>query len=366
MLDKLIAFATDWPLLGHLLITLVAALLINRVVHWVLAALIKRRDPRQKPWRHALLSAADAPLRALIWLVALSVAFNISAIIDSVPYWETFFPPVRDVLVIGTITWWLIRLVNRCKANLIERAAHQEEPLDATAVDAITKICWIVIFISALLVMMQALGFSIAGLLAFGGAAGIAVGFAAQTLVANLFGGLTIFASRIFKLGEYIIIPGTGLMGEVRHIGWRSTLVVGFDRKPFYVPNSLFNTSTLINHSRMERRCVEQYINLRYEDIDKVEAVIRRGNELITHHSGIDQEFYAFRFDSFGERSLRLFLYVFPLATAYVDYMAIKEELLLAIARIIREEGGQPLPITHYSAVDQMEGNLRDATQGAT
>lgn len=38
---------------------------------------------------------------------------------------------------------------------------------------------------------------------------------------------------------------------------------------------------------------------------------------------------------------------MFPLATGFVDYMAIKEEVTLSIARIIREEGGVVMPITN-------------------
>src|SRR3546814_6385261 len=70
------------------------------------------------------------------------------------------------------------------------------------------------IFVTAALVILQTLGFSVAGLLALGGAGGIAIGFAAQSLVANLLGGLTIYASRPFKVGEWIIMSGTEVMGE--------------------------------------------------------------------------------------------------------------------------------------------------------
>lgn len=38
---------------------------------------------------------------------------------------------------------------------------------------------------------------------------------------------------------------------------------------------------------------------------------------------------------------------MFPLATGYVDYMVIKEEVTLSIARIIREEGGMVMPVTN-------------------
>src|SRR3546814_16616323 len=109
--------------------------------------------------------------------------------------------------------------------------------LDPTATDAIGKLARIAIFVTAALVILQTLGFSVAGLLALGGAGGIAIGFAAQSRGANLLGGLTIYARRPFKAGEWILMSGTAVMGEVQEIGWRASRSMGFDRKTFYVHN---------------------------------------------------------------------------------------------------------------------------------
>src|SRR3546814_14641638 len=94
--------------------------------------------------------------------------------------------------------------------------------------------------------MMQTLGFSITSLLAFGGVAGIALGFAAQGLVANLLGGATIYASRPFKVGGHIIFPGTpspgGYIGrqagEVQHMDGRAARNYDWHGKPVFVPQA--------------------------------------------------------------------------------------------------------------------------------
>lgn len=52
--------------------------------------------------------------------------------------------------------------------------------IDPTAADAMSKLAWVTIFIMAMLSILQTLGVSVTSLLAFGGAAGIAVGFAAR------------------------------------------------------------------------------------------------------------------------------------------------------------------------------------------
>src|SRR3546814_1543054 len=90
-------------------------------------------------------------------------------------------------------------------------------------------------------------------------------------------------------------MSGTEVMGEVQEIGWRATRIMGFDRKPFYVPNSMFNTGVVINHSRMTNRRIMEHMLLRYGDIDKVEAIVADVNRMLAEHPGIEHAFFAFR-----------------------------------------------------------------------
>src|SRR3546814_9931038 len=74
---------------------------------------------------------------------------------------------------------------------------------------------------------------------------------------------------------------------DLQEIGWRATRIMGFDRKPFYVPNSMFNTGVVINHSRMTNRRIMEHMLLRYGDIDKVEAIVADANRMLAEHPGI-------------------------------------------------------------------------------
>ena len=87
---------------------------------------------------------------------------------------------------------------------------------------------------------MQTLGFSVSGVMAFGGIGGIAIGFAAKDLLANFFGALTIYLDRPFSEGDWIRSPDREIEGIVENIGWRLTVIRSFDKRPIYVPNSVF------------------------------------------------------------------------------------------------------------------------------
>src|SRR5690606_27395833 len=116
---------------------------------------------------------------------------------------------------------------------------------------------------------------------------------------------------------------------------------MGFDRRPFYVPNALFNTAVLINHSRMTARRIEEYVHLRYRDIDKVKAIVADTNKMLAAHDGIQHDFFVFQMDSYGDFALKLFLYAFTKGTDYNKYMSIKEDILLKIGGIVYEHGAE-------------------------
>lgn len=330
----------DWSTVIYILAVIVVVLVVNAILRLAMKMVRAHTDKTRHIWRDALVGAINPPLRAMVWIIGLTVIVDI---LTRAEHWAALsetFRPARDIAAIAVVAWALLRLVRHSEHNVLAHAQRKGRDVDATAADAIGKLVRASIVIIAVLAMMQSLGFSISGILAFGGIGGIAIGFAAQGLVANLFGGLTIYASRPFSVGEWIIIPSNDVQGEVQQIGWRATRVMGFDRRPFYVPNSLFNTAVLINHSRKTSRRIMEYIHVRYDDVDRVPAILDEANAMLAAHDGIEHEFFVFRFDSYGESTLKLFLYAFTVTTDYVEFMNVKEDILLKIAAIIRQHGG--------------------------
>jgi MscS family membrane protein len=342
-------FDPHWQSLAYLVFILLGALLATLVIHLVLRRRSNRPHTRHA-WRDALLGALNAPLQCVVWIIGFSVAESALTIDGRMPLLAKTFPPVRDVAAIGCVAWFLIRLARGAADNLRGRAQAEDRDFDETSADAIGKAVTATIVIVAALVMMQTLGFSITSLLAFGGVAGVAFGFAAQGLVANLLGGATIYASRPFKVGDHIVFAGTpstgGYIGwqagEVQHIGWRATRILDWNGKPFYVPNAKFNTETIVNHSRMSFRQLSEYVYVRLEDIDKISSIVADVNEMLEKHPEMG-DYLVFRFDSFGEYSLKLYLYAYTSGqvTNYTDYMRVKQDILLKIAAIIAQNGAK-------------------------
>ena len=190
--------------------------------------------------------------------------------------------------------------------------------------------------------ILQSLGVSVSGLLAFGGVGGIAVGFAARDLLANFLGGLSIFLDRPFAVGDWIRSPDREIEGTVEDVGWRVTRIRTFDQRPLYVPNAVFSTVALENPSRMLNRRIYETIGIRYDDAGAMEQVVAEVKEMLVAHDDIDKgKTLMVNFVAFGASSLDFFIYCFTRTTDWATYHGVKQDVLIKILKIIEGHGAE-------------------------
>jgi MscS family membrane protein len=277
----------------------------------------------------------------LIWLLGITFAAQIvGEQTDASIFGIT--DEVREVGVIAAIAWTLVRFVNFAEQNVLARSTAEGETIDRTTADAIAKLLRVSILITATLVVLQTLGFSISGVLAFGGIGGIAVGFAAKDLLANFFGGLMIYLDRPFAVGEWIRSPDREIEGTVEKIGWRLTQIRTFDKRPLYVPNSAFASIAVQNPSRMSNRRIYETIGVRYDDVAVLPGIVRDVESMLREHPAIDAEqTLMVNFNTFGPSSLDFFIYTFTRTTRWVEFHQIKQDILFRISDIIAAHGAE-------------------------
>lgn len=143
------------------------------------------------------------PPSLLIWIIGLTLAAEILKSNSEAVIFEAA-GPVRHVGVIACLAWFLVRFIGKAEENFVSKNLEDSKPVDRTTVDAIAKLLRISVIITALLVILQTLGYSISGVIAFGGIGGIAVGFAARDMLANFFGGFMIYMDRPFDVGDWV------------------------------------------------------------------------------------------------------------------------------------------------------------------
>lgn len=112
--------------------------------------------------------------------------------------------------------------------------------------------------------------------LASAGIVGLAVGFAAQDTLANLFAGFSILVDRPYKLGDYLVIDGAA-RGRVTMIGMRSTRLLTRDDVEVIIPNAQMAAARIVNESGgpYERKRVSAIVGVAYDsDMVLVRSVL--------------------------------------------------------------------------------------------
>ena len=325
----------------QILIVLVTTFIVSRVRHFTLLRAEKRLAQTNLIWGRSTIEAIRKPAAVLIWVAGVSFAIEIARIEFQTAIFEAI-PALRSTAAIAAITWFGFKFVGIYEHSYVAKQTESDSTFDRTTVFITSKILRVVVIILGILVAMQTLGLSIAGILAFGGVGGIAIGFAARELIANYFGGLMLFMDRPFKVGETITSSDRDIEGTVQEIGWRQTIIVKFDTRTLYVPNSVFATIVVRNMTRQKNRRIFEYVGIRYDDADQLVAIVSDTKDMLSNHPEIDQESSIMvNFDRFAASSLDIMIYCFTKTIVWAEYHEVKQYVLVKTMEIIASHGAE-------------------------
>ena len=192
------------------LLVIFLALIADIIQKIVLRRLTKKAEGTKNKWDDAILSSIPRPLSLIIWISSIAFSAEIFQKETGAVIFQAF-QPLRDATIIASLAWFLILFIQRTEKNYLT----SDKNYDPTTVDAISKLARISAGIAAILMILQSLGLSISGVLAFGGVGGIAIGFAAKDLLSNFFGGLFIYLDRPFAVGDWVRSPDREIEGTV-------------------------------------------------------------------------------------------------------------------------------------------------------
>ena len=340
MIEELSALlgAKVWML--EIFAVVLATAVVRFIVKLVLDRLAVQLAKTRNVYDDAFLDAVRRPLGLGVWVIGVSFAAQMlgaSAESELLQY----VPTVRDVAVVWLLIWFALRFIRYVEDHIVD-AGYGKKNVDQTTARAVGKLLRATVIITGVLLVLEAFGFSISGVLAFGGIGGIAVGFASRDLLANFFGALMIFLDRPFSVGDWVRSPDRDIEGTVEEIGWRLTRIRTFDKRPIYVPNSIFASITVENPSRMQNRRIYETIGIRYADVAVMSAVVEDVKAMLNSHAEIDtNQTLMVNFVEFGPSSIDFFVYCFTKTTVWTEFHVIKQDVLLSIANIIEAHGAE-------------------------
>lgn len=330
-------FGSTWFI--NTLLSLFLALILSYFVNWLLLKLEKRFQLSDSPWKKSGIKTFILPAISMIWLTALlKVAQDTSIEFTGNP----FVSDPKTVLRVGYIVllgWFLLRWKKAIVLFFHFQSHLGKMGLEKGKIDAIDKLATLIIYIAAIFLLLEQMGSSVNTLVAFGGISGLALAFASQQIIANFFGGLMIYFTQPFSIGDWIQLPEKNIDGHVEEIGWYMTCVRTFDKRPLFIPNSILANVLVVNPSRMTHRQIKQMFHLRYEDLQKVPPIILEIENLCHSHPKMDHTLPPqVHLTKFDERGIQIDLSTY-IAFMYKDsYNDLNEEILLGIASIIEKQ----------------------------
>jgi len=162
----------------------------------------------------------------------------------------------------------------------------------------------VVFFLGAVYAILLIWDINVTGLVASAGIVGLALSFAAQDTLANLFAGVAILSDRPYEVGDFIILD-TGERGEVTRIGLRSTRLLTRDDVEVSIPNGVMGATKIVNEAGgpPRRYRIRTGVGVAYgSDIDEVVAVLTE--IAVSHPKTLSVPEPRVRFRTFGASSL--------------------------------------------------------------
>ncbi len=184
---------------------------------------------------------------------------------------------------------------------------------------------------------LQSFGYSVTSLITGFGITGLAVGFAANATIANIFGTLSIFSDKAYRIGDYVIV--NGVEGYVEDVNLMSTKIRTLDNFLYIVPNSSASNSNICNVSAAKKRRINEVFTLTYDTPDdKLERAIQILEGILHENKDIHNDYVVFT-DTLAESSINIRCIAYAKTGSYNEYKKIQSEILLEAIKQFRAEG---------------------------
>lgn len=244
------------------------------------------------------------------------------------------------VITVLIVAWALLRVLSVVRLLLQEMAKKTENVYDDLLVSLIYPVVKGVVWVMVVFFIAEnVFNFKVTALVAGAGVAAMAIAFAAQNTIANIFGALALISDRPFTIGD--MISFNGKRGSVIAIGLRSTSLRTLDGTVWCVPNKEVAEASIENISKRPNIKWSFAIDLVYEttpeQIVRAKEIVK---EVLLSSPLTDPEKNApaVWFAEYAESSLRLTAVNWFQTTNWGEFCEQREKLQLQILEKLAAE----------------------------
>ncbi len=283
------------------------AYIFSKLLYWIFKNLIKKATSKTKSdLDDVFFEMIERPI--ILAVVLAGFWYGIKHLTMPAGF-SDFINRIFYIAITFDVSWLIVRLVDSLIQNYLAPLVEKtDSDLDDQLLPIIRKSLKATIWIIAAVVGLNNAGYNVGTIVAGLGLGGLAFAMAAKDSVANLFGGVTVFVDKPFKINDRIIIGGFD--GTVKEIGIRSTRLKTLAGRMVTIPNKKFTDSFIENITSEPSRKVSFTLGLTYNaSSDNMQRALDILGGIIKENNSTEETYYA-GFTVFGAFSLDiLFIY---------------------------------------------------------
>ena len=245
---------------------------------------------------------------------------------------------VIDYMLIIFTVFYAVKAGTKVVDYIAKKEINRRKKIEGEATSLIqvfASIVKVVIWVIAILIVLSNLGFNVTSLLAGLGVGGIAIAFALQRILEDIFSSFTIYFDKPFREGDFIILGDD--LGTVKKIGLKTTRIQHLQGQELVVSNRELTSTRIHNYKRMKKRRITFSFGVEYgTPTDKLKKIPKIVDKIL---SKIDlATLDRAHFKEFGDFSLNYEVVYYLDSSDYNIYMDVQQMINLALVENFEKE----------------------------
>ena len=333
------------------------------LVLWLLSQfllLLIRRMPAA-PSRRSLMESWFVTLRWPSILVAALAAHIVAVYFLGVSLtFRVIYVRSVGVLLILSLTWLLRRFLVIFLDRVRFSMGLRGQAATASLILLGQRIINVLIILVAIFSILKITGVDTKTALAGVGIGGVAVAFGAQKTVENMLGGVFLLTDKVLAVGDSCCISDR--VGTVEDITLRSVRLRTTEQSLLSIPAGVLSQANIENFATRTKILTQAILRLRYgTTVEQLSSVLDGVGRVLMEDPDIESETARVRLVAFGERAIELELFAYVLTSDYLQFLTVRERLLLAVAAVIEFTGSAfatPTQFVYLESESDLNGTV--------
>ncbi|WP_295906259.1 mechanosensitive ion channel family protein [uncultured Bdellovibrio sp.] len=332
--DPLIARGSVW----EWVVVFVLAIIFSAGLKYTLKFVVNRwkKIAKNTHWKvdDFIISCLD---NTRSWVLFVAAFYLLSGFVDARPEIKKALYVVFVAVSTIQVGIWGIYALRTWQKNYLTKKMSTDAS-SASAINIIVTAMNVFFVVALVMIALSNIGVNIGAMLAGMGIGGIAIALAAQNILGDLFGSLSIILDKPFVVGDYIVVGNDE--GTVENIGVKTTRVRSLTGEELIFANKDLLESRVKNFKRMWKRRVSLKFSVPLEtSSEKLKQIPDWVKEYVVAISLL--QFERCHFSGIGESFLKFETVFWVNDPSFAKYMDLQQELLLKLIDRFRAENVQ-------------------------